>query len=111
MGESENEYRTLGAVYVILGCCFGVYFLLNPGIRRVLFGYWLSVPSGAYLGFILISVFVFVMVIIPFVLVLFGIVLMVRSDVWVARVSGILCIFSLICYVGVMIYPLTIMSG
>ncbi len=105
--EDKNEYRLLGAVYLILGLWFGLYFLLNRVVSVMLFSGLIWGPMGGYFGFILLFVLVLSMVVGSFVLSLFGVVLLVRGGVWVARVSGVLGIILLFCYFGVMIYPFT----
>jgi len=100
-----------GVLYVIFGIFFSVYFLLNTGIRRTLFNTWILVPPGAFWVFLLIFIIVLVMVVGSFVLVAFGFVLVFRGGVWVARLSGVLCVFLLICYLGVMISPFMVSSG
>ncbi len=105
--ESEHEYRIFGAIYVILGVWLGIYFLLNRVVRVMLFSGLISGRMGGYLGFILLFVMVLAMVVGSFVLALFGVVLVVRGGVWVARVSVVLGIFLLVCYFGVMFFPFT----
>jgi hypothetical protein len=97
-----------GAAYVILGIWFSVYFLLNEGIRFFLFDSRFLGHMGTIGGLFLIFVIVLVMVIGSLVLALFGLVLIVHGGVWVARVSGVLCFFLVICYLGVMLYPFMI---
>ena len=44
------------------------------------------------------------------VLVIFGLVLAVRGGVWLARVSVVLCVHVLLCYLFAMLYPLRLLS-
>lgn len=87
----ENAYRTLGAVYVIIGILSISFFLSDELVRYFLF------ERRHYVFYYYIFTFVLplVMLVGSFILALFGIILVVRSDVWVARVSGVLCSISL----------------
>jgi len=107
---SEKEDLNFGWVYVILGILFCTYFLINMGIRFAYFDSWVIVSPWGYLGFFEFFVIFFVMVLFSLVLVVFGLVLVAHGEVWVARLSGVLCVFLLICYLGVMIYPFIIVA-
>jgi hypothetical protein len=111
MNENENEYRTFGVLYVTLGIFFSVYFLLNEGIRFALFDSRILGNLGTIGGFFLIFVIALVIVVGSLVLALFGLVLIVRGGVWVARLSGVLCAFLFICYFGVMFAFFVVISG
>ena len=109
MGKSE--YRTLGSVYVMLGVWFSVYFLLNRAVSFILFSGLILGPMGAYFGFILLFVLFLSIVVGSFVFVVFGVVLLVRGGVWIARVSGFLFVFLLLSYIIILVLPFTIVSG
>ncbi|MHA1350799.1 MAG: hypothetical protein ACTSSC_11765 [Promethearchaeota archaeon] len=109
MGESE--YRTLGLVYVMLGVWFSVNFLLNRAVNFMLFSGLILGPMGAYFGFILLFVLFLSIVVGSFVFVVFGVVLLFRGGVWVARVSGFLFVFLLLSYIIVLFIPFVVVSG
>ena len=108
MGEKED--LKFGWVYVIFGILFCIYFLLNMGYRFMLFDRWLIVSPWGYLGFFEFFLIFVVMVGGSLVLVVFGFVLVFRGGVSVARLSGVLCGFLIICFLGVMLYPFAIVS-
>ena len=95
MGERKNEYRLFGVMYVILGLWFCVFFSYITIDFQLSSYTWRIGPFG-----ISFPVFILSMVALygSMILVLFGFILLVRCGVWVARVSSILCIFLLFCY-------------
>jgi len=44
----KHEYRTFGALYVILGIELCFFFLLNRGVRVYLFPSWNLTPRGRF---------------------------------------------------------------
>ena len=103
----ENEYRVFGVVYVILGlwfCFFFSYITIDIQLSSYT---WRFGPFG--LSF---PVFIVSMVALygSMILVLFGFILLVNDGVWIARVSSILCIFLLFCYLFAMYYPIIVVS-
>ena len=91
----ENEYRIIGIIYVILGVELFFFFIFNESVLRGLFdiGIYFS-----WYGFLL-SLF---SVVGSLFLALFGVILVIRGGVWVARVSGVLFVFLLLMFVGFM---------
>ena len=89
-------------MYVFSGIWLCVYFLLDPGVRIILSGSWI-LDHEEFCSLHLVFVIALVMVLGSLVLALFGLVLVVRGGVWVARVSGVLCFFLLFCYFVVML--------
>ena len=102
----EKEYRLYGVVYVIFGIFFYVYFLLDKGVRGVLFGYWIYPPSPRnYFTILLIFIFTLGMVVGSVVLALFGYVLAIRGGVRVARFSRAMFVILLIYFIFLFVYP------
>jgi hypothetical protein len=100
-----NKYREFGAVTIILGIWLLVYFLLDKGVRGVLFGYWIYYTNNFNIILILIFIFTLGWLIKAIILVALGIVLVVRgSDVVVSISLGLL--FNLLMYyLFLMSYP------
>lgn len=107
MGEKED--LKFGWVYVIFGILCFIYFLLNMGYRFTLLDSWIIVTLWGPLGFFELFVIFFVMVVSSFVLVVLGLVLLDHSGLWLARLSGVLCGFLIICFIYVNL-PYTILS-
>ena len=93
----ENEYRTLGGVYVIVGILLFSFFLSNENAHFFLFLLFkgLMFSLGEIMMF---GLPVLVLMVGSLGLALFGFVLVVRGGVRVARFSGFLCGISLKCY-------------
>jgi len=104
----ENEYRIFGAMYVTLGLFFCFFFSYITTDIHLTSSVWQFGPSR--LSF---PLFIFSIVALygSLLLVLFGFILLVRGFVWVARFGGILCVNSLLCYLLVLYYPFTLVSG
>ena len=102
MVESEHEYRIFGAMYVILGLGLSFYFFfMTPGPQLFSSIWFVIGGEGDFLVLFLLFFGWFG----SSVLVIFGFVLLVRDVLWLVRVSGVLCIFLLLCYLFVLYYP------
>jgi len=95
----ENEYRIMGIIYAILGVELFFFFIINESVLGMLFDTWIWVSPGTFWGYFLIFIIALVMVVGSLVLALFGVILVVRGGVWVARVSGVLFVFLFIMLV------------
>ena len=102
MGESEHEYRIFGALYVILGLGLSFYFMFTMPGPQLLSANWF-VTYGE--GYLLVWFILFFGWLGSFVLIIFGLVLLVRDVLLLVLVSGVLCVFLLLCYLFVLYYP------
>ena len=89
----ENEYRIIGIIYAILGVELFFFLIFNESVLRGLFdvGIYFSWCSFLLSSFSVVG---------SLVLAFFGVILVVRGGVWVARVSGVLFVFLLLMFVG-----------
>ena len=108
MGENKNEYRIFGAMYVTLGLWFCFFFSYITTDIHLSSSVWQFGPSRLSFP---VFIFSFVALYGSLLLVFFGFILLVRDFVWVARFGGILCVYSLLCYLLVLYYPFTLVSG
>ena len=108
MGARSNEYRLYGVLYVFLGFWFNFnFFFMMPG-PQLSRPNWFVIRNEYYL---LVFLIIFIGWLGSFVLSLFGVILLVRGGMRVARVSGGLYVFLLICYVFVLYYPIIAVSS
>ena len=108
MGENKNEYRIFGAMYVTLGLFFFFFFSYITTDIQLSSRVWQIGPLGISFP---LFIFSFVALYGSMILVLFGFILLVRCFVWIARFGGILCVYSLLCYLLVLYYPFMLVSG
>ena len=105
MDESKNEYRTFGVVYVIIGIFFFFYFSFAFTDIQLLGSVWRFFPLESYFLVSFLFMFTFFG---SLALVVFGFILVVSDVVWVARVSGVLFVILLGCFLLVLYYPIII---
>ena len=102
-----NEYRTFGALYVILGSGLFLYFSASFFNAHVLSDfldiayYW---PRSLRVGFSLVTEYG------SLVLGVLGLILVVRGVKWIFWISSVLCVFLLLCYFFILFYPLMIQA-
>ena len=93
---SKRYYQTIGMLYMFLGTMFFFYFI-SQSVLRIFSRSWIYItPVGSIWFFALCLA-----VLGSLALMVLGLVLVVRSSMWVARVSGVLLGFLFFILIGI----------